>query len=299
MQDLAREVPVVERLRRVDALVALQPHQRQVEALRDRLGERGLAGAGLTLEQQRPLHPQREERHRRQRVVGEVAGRRRGGRPRRRVTRGPCSKATQRVSTSRPVARSPHSTSSIVVARRGSPAPRRRRRSPRRPPPSGRGRARPGGRAVRRTSPAAACPAPRSAARAAGGRPRRRRPGRSTSVTTAASAVGALGREPARPRSDADMPSAQSAATTAVAPVSVEQRQRLLGARAEHDRHLACSRRRPTRTPRPATDRRRRPHQRLGHPHPGAGAGGEQQPVDVTRGTPRRTTPRARRSTAR
>ena len=74
VQDLAREVPVVERLGRVDALVALEPHQRQVEALRDRLGERGLAGAGLTLEQQRPLHPQRQERHRRQRVVGEVAG---------------------------------------------------------------------------------------------------------------------------------------------------------------------------------------------------------------------------------
>ncbi len=74
MQDLAREVPVVERLGGVDALVALQPDQRQLEALRDRLGERGLAGAGLTLEQQRPLHLQREERHRRQRVVGEVAG---------------------------------------------------------------------------------------------------------------------------------------------------------------------------------------------------------------------------------
>ena len=69
VQDLAREVPVVERLGGVDALVALQPDQRQVERLGDRLGQRGLAGAGLALEQQRPLHPQRQERDRRQRVV--------------------------------------------------------------------------------------------------------------------------------------------------------------------------------------------------------------------------------------
>ena len=90
MQDLAREVPVVERLGRVDALVALQPDQRQVERLGDRLGQRGLAGAGLALEQQRPLHPQREERDRGQRLVaqvprvaeagGDVVGRRRQGR---------------------------------------------------------------------------------------------------------------------------------------------------------------------------------------------------------------------------
>ena len=73
VQDLAREVPVVERLGGVDALVALQPDQRQVERLGDRLGQRGLAGAGLALEQQRPLHPQREEGDGRQRVVAQVA----------------------------------------------------------------------------------------------------------------------------------------------------------------------------------------------------------------------------------
>ena len=56
VQDLAREVPVVERLGGVDALVALQPHQRQLQRLGQRLGERGLARAGLALEQQRPLH---------------------------------------------------------------------------------------------------------------------------------------------------------------------------------------------------------------------------------------------------
>ena len=50
VQDLAREVPVVERLGGVDALVALQPDQRQVERLGDRLGQRGLAGAGLALD---------------------------------------------------------------------------------------------------------------------------------------------------------------------------------------------------------------------------------------------------------
>ena len=56
VQDLAREVPVVERLAGVDPLVALQPDQRHVVHLGERLGQRRLAGAGLALEQQRPLH---------------------------------------------------------------------------------------------------------------------------------------------------------------------------------------------------------------------------------------------------
>ncbi len=75
VQDLAREVPVVERLRGVDALVALQPHQRQVQGLGDRLGEGGLAGAGLALEEQRPLHRQGEVGDGGQRVVAQVARR--------------------------------------------------------------------------------------------------------------------------------------------------------------------------------------------------------------------------------
>ena len=38
VEDLPREVPVVERLRGVDALVALEPDQRDVQAERQRLG---------------------------------------------------------------------------------------------------------------------------------------------------------------------------------------------------------------------------------------------------------------------
>ena len=74
VQDLAREVPVVERLRGVDALVALEPDQRRPRQLGQRLGERGLAGAGLALEQDRALHLQRQVDDRRELVVGEVAG---------------------------------------------------------------------------------------------------------------------------------------------------------------------------------------------------------------------------------
>ncbi len=73
VEDLSREVPVVERLRGVDALVALQPDQRQVERRGERLGECGLAGAGLALDQQRPLHPQGQEGDGRELVVGEIA----------------------------------------------------------------------------------------------------------------------------------------------------------------------------------------------------------------------------------
>ena len=74
VQDLAREVPVVERLGGVDPLVALQPDQRQPQPLGDRLGQRGLAGARLPLEQQRTLHAQRQERDRGQVVVAQVPG---------------------------------------------------------------------------------------------------------------------------------------------------------------------------------------------------------------------------------
>ena len=80
MEDLAREVPVVERLGGVDALVALQPDQRQVERLGERLGQRGLAGAGLPLEQQRALHREREVGDRGELVVAQVPGPARAGR---------------------------------------------------------------------------------------------------------------------------------------------------------------------------------------------------------------------------
>jgi len=52
-QQLARVVPFVERLGRVDPVVALQANQRRVEDRRQRLGGLGLADARLPLEQQR------------------------------------------------------------------------------------------------------------------------------------------------------------------------------------------------------------------------------------------------------
>ena len=72
MQQLPREVPVVERLRRVEALVALQPDQRCAEHPGQRRGQRGLADAGVALAEQRPVHPQREEGGGRQALVGQV-----------------------------------------------------------------------------------------------------------------------------------------------------------------------------------------------------------------------------------
>ena len=79
MEDLAGEVPVVERLAGVDALVALQAHQRQLEAGRERLGQRGLARARLALEEERALHAVGEEDDGGELVVGEVAGRAQAG----------------------------------------------------------------------------------------------------------------------------------------------------------------------------------------------------------------------------
>ena len=73
MEDLTREVPVVERLGGVDALVALQADQRQVERLGQSLGQRRLAGAGLALEQQRALHGESQVGDRGQLVVAQVA----------------------------------------------------------------------------------------------------------------------------------------------------------------------------------------------------------------------------------
>ena len=74
VQQLPREVPVVERLRGVDALVALQADQRQIERLRQGSREGGLAGAGFALAEQRSPHAQRQERGHRDAFVGEVAG---------------------------------------------------------------------------------------------------------------------------------------------------------------------------------------------------------------------------------
>ena len=73
VQDLPREVPVVERLAGVDALVALQPHEPRPGDLGQRLRERGLADPRVTLQEQRPAHPDREVRGRRHPDVGQVS----------------------------------------------------------------------------------------------------------------------------------------------------------------------------------------------------------------------------------
>ena len=72
-QELARIVPLVQRLGRVDALVALQADQRGVQGGGQGLGRLGLAHPGLALQQQRLGQAQAEEHRRGQALVGEVA----------------------------------------------------------------------------------------------------------------------------------------------------------------------------------------------------------------------------------
>ena len=67
-------VPFVQRLVDGEPLVALQPDQRRIERARQRLGRRGLAHAGLTLQQQRLPEGQGEVQSHRHAVVDEVAG---------------------------------------------------------------------------------------------------------------------------------------------------------------------------------------------------------------------------------
>ena len=74
-EQLARVVPLVQRLARVDALVALQPQQRRLQHARQRLGGLGLADAGLALEQDRLRQPDREEQRGGEPAVGEVVDR--------------------------------------------------------------------------------------------------------------------------------------------------------------------------------------------------------------------------------
>ena len=71
--ELAGVVPLVERLRRVDALVALEPDEPTTEERRQDLGDLGLADTGLALEEQRPVEREREEDGRGESAVGQVA----------------------------------------------------------------------------------------------------------------------------------------------------------------------------------------------------------------------------------
>ena len=72
LEQLPRVVPLVDRVRDVEPLVALQPDQIGVERPRRRRGERRLADAGLALEKQRPPEPQRQEQRHREAAVGDV-----------------------------------------------------------------------------------------------------------------------------------------------------------------------------------------------------------------------------------
>ena len=81
VQQLAAEVPVVERLAGLEALVALQPVDRPAGDLAPaRAPARSCPTPGLALQEQRPVHDQRQVGGRRQALVGQVAGRlQRGG----------------------------------------------------------------------------------------------------------------------------------------------------------------------------------------------------------------------------
>jgi hypothetical protein len=72
-EQLARVVPVVEGVVDVDALVALQADEARPGRTRQRLGDLGLADAGLALEQQRLAEVGGQEQRDAQRAVGEVA----------------------------------------------------------------------------------------------------------------------------------------------------------------------------------------------------------------------------------
>ena len=69
VQQLPRVVPLVDGVRDVEALVALEADQPRAERLRDRLRGLGLADPRLAFEQQRLLELQREEERRRQPAV--------------------------------------------------------------------------------------------------------------------------------------------------------------------------------------------------------------------------------------
>ena len=71
-EQLARIVPLVQRLGGVDPLVALQADQRRVEHRRKRLAGLGLADAGLAFEQQRLRQPEAQEHRGGQALVDQV-----------------------------------------------------------------------------------------------------------------------------------------------------------------------------------------------------------------------------------
>ena len=74
VQELARVVPLVDRVRDVEPLVALEPDQARAERRRERLRRLGLPDPRLALEQHRLLEREREEERGREPAVGQVVG---------------------------------------------------------------------------------------------------------------------------------------------------------------------------------------------------------------------------------
>jgi hypothetical protein len=73
VEQLAGVAPVVQRVRDVDALVALKPDQASVEHLRQHFCQLGLADARLAFEQQRPLEEIHQPQRGRDVAIGDIA----------------------------------------------------------------------------------------------------------------------------------------------------------------------------------------------------------------------------------
>ena len=61
LEELARVVPLVERVTDVEAFIALEANQIGAERGGHRAGQRGLAHAGLALEEERPFQAERQK----------------------------------------------------------------------------------------------------------------------------------------------------------------------------------------------------------------------------------------------
>src|SRR4029453_2421626 len=72
VQNLPGEVPVIESLAGLDALIALETDQLSTADGRPSLGKGCLAGARFALEQQRPAHRSSQEEDGRQALAGKV-----------------------------------------------------------------------------------------------------------------------------------------------------------------------------------------------------------------------------------
>ncbi len=72
LDELPGVIPLVDRVRDVEPLVALQPDEVGLERRGHCAGQRGLPDAGLAFEEERPSEPEREEHGHGEAVVGDV-----------------------------------------------------------------------------------------------------------------------------------------------------------------------------------------------------------------------------------